>query len=70
MPEGDSSYYRNAVESPKDKYEDYITKDLIADVENRFPTGVIAGAAQLLGYRWADLRQLTMHSYARSSTRL
>lgn len=37
MPEGDFSYYMNAVESPKDKYEDYITKDLIADVESRFP---------------------------------
>ncbi len=37
MPEGDFSYYMNAVQSPKDRYEDYITKDLIADVENRFP---------------------------------
>jgi S-formylglutathione hydrolase len=38
MPEGDFSYYMNAVESPKDRYEDYITKDLVADVESRFPT--------------------------------
>jgi S-formylglutathione hydrolase FrmB len=37
MPEGNSSYYVNAVGVPKDKYEDYITKDLIADVEARFP---------------------------------
>lgn len=37
MPEGDFSYYMNAVETPKDRYEDYITKDLISDVENRFP---------------------------------
>lgn len=37
MPEGDFSYYMNAVESPRDKYEDYITKDLIDDVESRFP---------------------------------
>jgi S-formylglutathione hydrolase len=37
MPEGDFSYYMNAAESPKDKYEEYITKDLIADVESRFP---------------------------------
>ena len=37
MPEGDFSYYMNAVDPPKDRYEDYITKDLIADVENRFP---------------------------------
>jgi S-formylglutathione hydrolase FrmB len=33
MPEGNSSYYVNAAERPQDRYEDYITKDLIADVE-------------------------------------
>lgn len=37
MPEGDSSYYTNSVGRPKDRYEDYIVKDLIADVETRFP---------------------------------
>lgn len=37
MPEGNSSYYVNAVERPKDRYEDYITKDLITDVESRLP---------------------------------
>jgi S-formylglutathione hydrolase FrmB len=38
MPEGNSSYYVNAAERPEDRYEDYITSDLIADVESRFPT--------------------------------
>jgi putative tributyrin esterase len=37
MPEGNSSYFTNAVERPQDRYEDYIVKDLIADVENKFP---------------------------------
>lgn len=37
MPEGASSYYTNAVDPPKDRYEDYIAQDLIPDVENRFP---------------------------------
>lgn len=37
MPEGESSYYVNAVERPADRFEDYITKDLIADVETKFP---------------------------------
>jgi len=37
MPEGNSSYFMNAVEAAQDKYEDYITQDLIADVEARFP---------------------------------
>jgi S-formylglutathione hydrolase FrmB len=37
MPEGDESYFMNEVEAPREKYEDYITNDLIADVESRFP---------------------------------
>lgn len=37
MPEGESSYYVNAADRPHDRYEDYIVKDLISDVENKFP---------------------------------
>jgi S-formylglutathione hydrolase FrmB len=37
MPEGAFSYYQNAALKPEDKYEDYLTHDLIADVEARFP---------------------------------
>jgi S-formylglutathione hydrolase FrmB len=37
MPEGESSYYTNAVDPPKDRFEDYIAHDLISDVERRFP---------------------------------
>jgi len=37
MPEGESSYYTNAVDPPQDRFEDYITHDLINDVEGRFP---------------------------------
>lgn len=37
MPEGSSSYYVNSAEHPEDRYEDYITDDLIKDVETRFP---------------------------------
>ena len=37
MPEGASSYYTNAAARPADRYEDYVVKDLIADVESRFP---------------------------------
>ena len=29
MPDGDESYFMNEVESPREKYEDYITKDLL-----------------------------------------
>jgi putative tributyrin esterase len=37
MPEGESSYYTNSVDRPKDRFEDYVVKDLIADAEARFP---------------------------------
>jgi S-formylglutathione hydrolase FrmB len=37
MPEGEYSYYTNAVDPPQDRFEDYITRDLIDDVEDRFP---------------------------------
>jgi len=37
MPEGASSYYTNAVDPPRDRYEDYIVRDLISDAESRFP---------------------------------
>jgi S-formylglutathione hydrolase FrmB len=37
MPEGNSSYYTNAVDPPQDRYEDYIASDLISDVESKFP---------------------------------
>jgi len=37
MPQGDYSYYVNAVKRPGDRYEDYIVQDLISDVEAKFP---------------------------------
>ncbi len=43
MPEGNSSFYLNAAKIPRDKYEDYLARDLVADVEGRFP--VLRGRA-------------------------
>lgn len=40
MPEGESSYYTNAVERPHDRFEDYIVTDLISDVESKFPAAL------------------------------
>jgi putative tributyrin esterase len=37
MPEGESSYYTNSRDHPKERFEDYIVKDLIAEAEARFP---------------------------------
>lgn len=63
MPDGGLSYYMNAVEAPADKYEDYITKDLIADVQNRFPAannrenraiiGISMGGLAAINYAFA-----------------
>lgn len=67
MPEGNESYYVNAAERPNDRYEDYITRDLIGDVEARFPAaagrehrsivGVSMGGfgAVVLGLKHPDL---------------
>jgi S-formylglutathione hydrolase FrmB len=49
MPEGNSSYYMNAVKAKPDKYQDYITKDLIADVETRFPVRKDRGGRAIVG---------------------
>ena len=38
MPEADNSYYTNAVNRPEDRYEDYIVKDLVLDVERQLPS--------------------------------
>lgn len=49
MPEGDESYYVNAVERPQDRYEDYIANDLIADVESKFPVAVGRANRAIIG---------------------
>ncbi len=33
MPEGHSSYFMNAATPPQDRYEDFVTQDLVADAE-------------------------------------
>ncbi len=37
MPEGGSSYYTNSAERPEDRFEDYIVKDMISEVEGMYP---------------------------------
>jgi S-formylglutathione hydrolase FrmB len=39
MPEGESSYWMNSATVAKDRYEDFITRDLIADAERELPQG-------------------------------
>jgi putative tributyrin esterase len=38
MPDADDSWYTNSATTPNDKFEDYIVKDLIAEIDDKFPT--------------------------------
>jgi S-formylglutathione hydrolase FrmB len=38
MPDADDSWYTNSATTPPDKFEDYIAKDLIAEIEARYRT--------------------------------
>jgi putative tributyrin esterase len=49
MPDGDESYWMNEVGSPRERYEDFVTKDLIADVQNRFSTRTDRGGRAIIG---------------------
>ena len=49
MPEGNSSYYVNSARNPQDRYEDYIVKDLVADVERRFPAATTRQGRAVVG---------------------
>ena len=49
MPEGNSSYYTNAVNPPQDRYEDYIIGDLILDVESKFPVATGRSKRAIIG---------------------
>ena len=65
MPFGANSYFMNSATHPEDRYEDFITRDLIADAERSLPArprrraiaGVSMGgcAAIVLALRHADL---------------
>jgi putative tributyrin esterase len=49
MPEGEFSYYMNAVEKPVNRFEDYTFTDLIHDVESRFPAARTRDKRALIG---------------------
>jgi S-formylglutathione hydrolase FrmB len=49
MPDGDESWYTNSAEHPRDRYEDYITQDLVADVEARFPAATRRESRAIMG---------------------
>jgi putative tributyrin esterase len=38
MPDGDDSWYTNSATMPRDKFEDYITQDLISEIDRKYRT--------------------------------
>ena len=38
MPDADDSWYTNSATDPKNKFEDYIAKDLLAEIDGKFRT--------------------------------
>jgi putative tributyrin esterase len=38
MPDAGDSWYTNSATNPKDKFEDYIAKDLVAEIDGKFRT--------------------------------
>ncbi len=49
MPNGESSYWVNAAGGSKERFGDYLTKDLIADVERRFPAAASRESRAVVG---------------------
>ena len=60
MPEGDESYYMNAATRPNDRYEDYITSDLIHDVESRFPAANDRSHRAIVGVSMGGFGAITL----------
>ena len=50
MPEGDSSFYVNWKDDPQARWEDFIVRDLIAEVDRRFPTRADRSGRGLSGF--------------------
>jgi S-formylglutathione hydrolase FrmB len=60
MPEGNYSYYVNAATRPKDRYEDYITSDLIHDVESQFPAASDRSQRAIVGVSMGGFGAITL----------
>jgi poly(3-hydroxybutyrate) depolymerase len=53
MPEGGSSYWMNSATVARDRYEDFVTRDLVADAER----GLAVRERAIVGTRWAGSRR-------------
>ena len=60
MPEGETSYFLNSASARRDQYEDFVTRDLIADVEARFPVDRRASRRAIIGVSMGGFGALTI----------
>jgi len=49
MPDADDSWYTNSACDPKDKFEDYIAKDMVAEIDGKFRTVRLRHARAIAG---------------------
>jgi S-formylglutathione hydrolase FrmB len=49
MPEGGTGYFTDSASEPRDRYETFLTKDLIGDVEPRFVKAGVASSRSIAG---------------------
>jgi S-formylglutathione hydrolase FrmB len=64
MPDGEFSYWFNAVGKPRDRFQDYVTNDLVADVESRFPAARDRNHRAIIGISmggWAAVKLALDH---------
>ena len=59
MPEGESSYYTNAANGTA-RFEDYIVRDLIKDVESRFPASNLPRDRAIAGVSMGGFGAITL----------
>jgi S-formylglutathione hydrolase FrmB len=60
MPEGGGSYFMNAVEKPRDRYEDFVTRDLVGDVGTRFPVRMDREGRAVVGVSMGGFAAVTL----------
>jgi putative tributyrin esterase len=62
MPEGDSSYYVNSAQQPRDRFEDYIVIDLLRNVESKFPVSSDPAKRAIVGVSMGGYGAVTLAS--------
>jgi S-formylglutathione hydrolase FrmB len=60
MPEGDYSYYINSAVRPQNRYEDYIARDLLTEVESRLPVATDRAHRAIVGVSMGGFGAVTI----------